>query len=218
MHTNVRKSFITAALGCLLSLAPAAEAGPPAICHAVEVGASLALPWGQGHGWNSPDPDYDTSRLREDTLALLVPAAPILARMENIRRATIYAGKDPEVAADLLRAVFERIDSAAAPDARDPLAWFDAGYLLATFRQWHLVGEFGMDAVAQDWLRVALGELGARDGYALILAAIEANGGNPEMEYAASLVAQDHTAILAHWQRAAAGAPNGSLLALNLDR
>ena len=41
------------------------------------------LPWAQGQGWNTPGPSYDVHKLTADTLKLLTPDAPILARMEN---------------------------------------------------------------------------------------------------------------------------------------
>jgi hypothetical protein len=215
---HIRKLFVTAAMGCLISLSPLADAGPPAICHPFETGAAPVLPWGEGVGWNSLDRNYDTTRLRDDLLAVLSPNAPIIARMENIRRATLYAGNDPELAADLVHVVIARVDWEAVPEERDPLAWFDAGYLLETYRQWNVAGEWDMSAVEEGWLPAALGQLDVYDGYAMIQAAIIAAGGNAEMEYAASLVTQDDALFRAHHERAVAGAPAGSLLAINLNR
>jgi hypothetical protein len=215
---HFRKLLVIAAMGCLLSLSPLADAGPPAICHPFETGSAPVLPWGEGRGWNSPDRNYDTTRLRNDLLGVLSPNAPIIARMENMRRATLYAGNDPELAADLVRVVIARVDWEAKPEERDPLAWFDAGYLLETYRQWNVVGEWGMSAVEAGWLPAALGQLDIYDGYAMIQAAIVAAGGSADMEYAASLVTSDDALFRAHHARAAAGAPTGSLLALNLYR
>ena len=87
-----------------LSVAVAAEAGPPLICHAFDAGNAPLLTWGQGQGWDTPDRSYDVSRLTADTVALLTPDAPILARMENLRRATIYAARDKKAAAELMSA------------------------------------------------------------------------------------------------------------------
>ena len=62
--------------------------------------------------WHKPDPAYDRSHLVADTLRLLSADAAILDRMENMRRATIYAEEEPAVAAELLRAVVARLGGA----------------------------------------------------------------------------------------------------------
>jgi hypothetical protein len=100
-------------LTLLLALASTVEAGPPLICVPFETGDAALLPWGQGQGWNTPDGRYDVRRLTRDTLQLLTAEAPVLARMENLRRATIYAAGDRRVADELLGAVLERARSGA---------------------------------------------------------------------------------------------------------
>src|SRR5262245_29123550 len=117
--------FKTSVVGAMaiLGVAAIAEAGPPLICHQFDAGSARLLPWAaNGSGWNSPDPGYDISRLTADTLALLTPEAPVLARMEIMRRATIYAGKDERAAAELLTAIMARAQRDTAR-GRDPLAW-----------------------------------------------------------------------------------------------
>lgn len=49
----IRRTLL--ALGFLFTVAAAAEAGPPLICHAFDAGSSTLLPWGQGPGWDTPD-------------------------------------------------------------------------------------------------------------------------------------------------------------------
>ena len=95
------------ALGVLVTVAGAAEAGPPLICHAFDAGSAPLLPWAKGQSWDSPDASYDVTRLTADTLRLLSADAPILARMENMRRATIYAARNREAAGELMSAVTE---------------------------------------------------------------------------------------------------------------
>ena len=121
-----RRVRTTAAAAVVLAFAAMAEAGPPLVCHQFDAGNAALLPWASsGQGWNTPDRSYDVRNLAADTLELLSPDAPILARMENMRRAAIYAGQDERVAADLLTAVLARAQ-ADAGRGRDPLAWFDA--------------------------------------------------------------------------------------------
>lgn len=192
----------------IFGLVGVAEAGPPLVCHPFQTGPAALLPWGDGSGWNAPDRSYEVQRLVADTTRLLSSNASVLARMENIRRATVYAAQDRRVAAELLSAVLGRALGAAAAGSRDPMAWFDAGYLVETYRQ---------ASAAFKWDMLAGVAPQPLDGYRFIRKAIELRGPAPEMEYAASLV-KDGSAAAEHRRLALAGAPAGSLLARNLAR
>ena len=187
---------VFAALGASLVLA-----GPPLICHPFEIGQAESLPWGTGDGWNNPDPGYDLSRLVPETLALLSPRTPVIVRMEAMRRATIYASKKERMAADLLKKVRERTTGAGANDS---LAWFDAGYLTETYRQFN------------DLTRRAIPE--GQDGYAWTLKAIAMGGDVAAMEYAASLIKAYSSWPNEHLRKAQAAAKPGSLLSINLAK
>ena len=120
MSPVFRSSRIAAVLIAALGVVSTASAGPPLICHTfvTDAGARL-LPWAASRDWHAPDPSYDAAGLIEDTLGLLSADAPILERMENLRRATIYAAEQPGGTAEsLLRAVLERTDDGAGRDAR----------------------------------------------------------------------------------------------------
>jgi hypothetical protein len=201
------------ALGFLLAVAAAAEAGPPMICHPFDAGSAPLLPWGQGQGWNTPDRSYDVNRLTADTLRLLSADAPVLARMENLRRATIYAAQDRAAAAALMRAVLARTEAPAG--SRDPLAWFDAGYLVESYRQASHIYKWDMLTRGERATWTLRTEPQNSDGYALVLKAIALSGTSAEMEFAASLM-KEGPAAAEHRRRAVAGARAGSLLAKNL--
>ena len=205
MSNRIRyASRLIGALALGLAWSGAAEAGPPLICHPFDAGTASVLPWGSGPGWNTPDPAYDVRRLTADTLRLLDARTPVLARMENLRRATIYATKDRRVAAELLAAVLGRALTSEARGTRDALAWFDAGHLVESYRQAsHLAGG--------DMLS------GTIDGYRLVQRALELTGSSAEIEFAMSLMTEG-TVSAAHRRRAEAGAPVGSLLARNLAK
>jgi hypothetical protein len=205
-HTSAcRPADLFTAAVLVLALAAPALAGPPLICHELDAGTATLLPWASdGRNWNSPDPSYDISRVTADTLRLLSPELPVLARMETMRRATIYASRDPRIAAELLRAVTDRArDDAGKGD--QPMAWFDAGYLIESYRQMSPI-------LAHDARPVV--SVSGLDGYGMVLKAIRL-AGTPEMEYAASLMKTGAVAD-AHRRRARAGAAPGSLLAKNL--
>ena len=215
-RTQVLRS--AAALFVLLGFASGAQAGPPLICHPFDAGTAPLLPWApNARGWNSPDPSYDLKKLTADTLRLLSPDAPILARMENMRRATIYASKDRAIAAELLVAVMGRALTEAGRGSHDALAWFDAGYLVESYRQasglhqWSMLGdaERATGAAARAPRRI--------DGYAWVKQALDLTGPNPEIEFAASLI-QEGPLSAEHRRRAVAGAKAGSLLAKNLQK
>jgi hypothetical protein len=205
---------LAAGLAVFTAMSGTAEAGPPLICHPFDAGSSALLPWGSGPGWNTPDRGYDVQRLTADTLRLLTPTAPVLARMENMRRATIYAGQDRTVAAALLKAVIDRAKS-ARPGSNDPMSWFDAGYLIETYRQNEGTARFNMLADSERVLAEFRSAPHGAEGYGFVLKALQFAGQNPEMEFAASLM-QRGTIAAEHRRRAVAGAPKGSLLAKNL--
>src|SRR5436309_10502614 len=115
----------------LFVLVTTALAGPPLICHRFDIGDARSLPW-TSNTWNlQGNENYDIKNLVHDTLAILDSNAPVLVRMETLRRATLYAHNDPQAAKELLTKLHART---AAREA-GALAWFDAGYLTATYNQ-----------------------------------------------------------------------------------
>ncbi len=194
-----------------VALAAPALAGPPLICHPFETGSAALLPWTKNTtDWNAPDPSYDLSRLTTDTMRLLTSEAPILARMENLRRATIYAARDTTVARQLLATVLGRALTSATGTG-DARAFFDAAYLIEAYRQ----GSYGYGtSQARDSWTLEPPPAGL-DGYVLMKKAIALAGSTAEMEFAASLMTQGAVSS-AHRARAAAAAVPNSLVARNL--
>jgi len=129
--TRIRPLMTAVALASALFAARPALAGPPLLCFPFDIGTARSLPMGAGN-WHATDPAYNVAHLVDDTLALLSPQTPVLVRMETLRRATIYASTDAAVADALLQALQAR---AAKPTADAPLAVFDFGYLVETYRQ-----------------------------------------------------------------------------------
>jgi hypothetical protein len=173
MTRSVR--LLSASLAVLV-LAPAVvQAGPPLICHPVDIGAAPSLPWGSGPGWNTPQSGYDRTRLVKDTLAVLSPSAPIRVRMETLRRATVYAMGDPDRGRELLARLEERARD-AGPGEGGALALFDAGYLIEAYKQARIIT--GRDIVDP-----------ARDGAAMVREARHRREKDPDMEYAVGLIA-----------------------------
>jgi hypothetical protein len=205
---TINRSLAAVIAFAAVSAAVPALAGPPLICHPFETRGGALLPWdakGPGTNWNAPLASYDTARLTHDVVALLDTDSPVLTRMENLRRATIYAQKDPVLARQLLDAVMSRTGR--------PLASFDAGYLIESYKQAVTIRDKkGQPAWA------AVDETIKTDGYGLVKKAMAMLGTpNAEMEFAASLMTQGSTSA-EHRARAAAAATNGSALAINLAR
>ncbi|HEY1270590.1 MAG TPA: hypothetical protein VGF08_01335, partial [Terriglobales bacterium] len=185
-------------------LGTAAYAGPPLICHRIAIGSAKSLYW-NNPGWNlTGRENYDLKRLVPDTLSILDSDAPVLVRMETLRRATLYARKDPQVAKELLTRLHARATATETAGRPDALAWFDVGYLAESYKQW----------IGKDEPNPATG----LDGYAWVKKAISLRGTDPQMEFAAALItlagpASDHQQ---HVQKAMAGAKSDPLLAENL--
>jgi hypothetical protein len=226
VQKTIRSLILTAALliGVIASQLTAI-AGPPLICHPIEIGDAKSLPWGSSSEWRAVRPDYDLNRLVEDTLALLTPEAPVLARMETLRRATIYAvwakhdrevglkSKNDKVADDLLARLMARVRESVGNNPSFTHALFDAGYLTACYQQaGYQSNNKSADNAGYAMVRKSL------EGYAMVRKASVHQGGTPEMEFAAALITSSpqQTTHRAHLQKAIAGAKDDSLLARNL--
>jgi hypothetical protein len=198
----------------VLCFASIAQAGPPLICHTIEIGQAKSLPW-ISHSWNlSGGENYDVKNLVRDTLDILGPDTAVLVRMETLRRATLYARKDPLEAKELLARLHARATAAESSGHPDALVWFDAGYLAETYKQW-----LGQNLPHMtDGMRMDPNPAAGVDGYSLVKKAIALRGEDPQMEFAAALITlsgpqEEHRQ---HAQKAIAGAKSDSLLAQNL--
>lgn len=211
MTGKILRSFsMVATLLIAATLQQTALAGPPLICHTIEIGNAKSLPWA-GKEWRDVKRDYDLNHLVADTLALLTPDTAVLTRMETLRRATIYAvwsqrdrevglmSKNDQVADELMAKLMERTREAFRNNKPAGLELFDAGYLASCYRQ------AGHTAPNMP------------DGYAMSRKASGFNS-SPEMEFAKALMTEfpKHANHRAHLEKAIAGAQEGSLLARNL--
>jgi hypothetical protein len=202
---TITRSLVAGVAFAVVSAAVPALAGPPLICHPFATRGGTLLPWDASTNWNAPLASYNTARLPDDVVKLLDTDAPVLTRMENLRRATIYAQKDPVLARQLLDAVLSRTGG--------PQASFDAGYLIESYKQAVPIRD-KKDQPA--W--AAVDTTIKTDGYALVKKAMTTIGTpNAEMEFAASLMTQG-AASTEHRARASAAATKGSALAINLER
>jgi hypothetical protein len=202
-HSTPAYRCVSGLLAILGLVASAAVGGPPLICHSFDIGSAKSLPW-TSHSWSlTGNETYDTSKLASDTAAILASDSTVLVHMETLRRATLYARKNPTAAKELLTRLTAST-KAPQPDGPPALYYFDVGYLAETYRQW-----LGKDAE---------NPAHAIDGYALVKHAIQLRGSDPQMEFAAALItlagpADEHRA---HVEKALAGAKTDPLLARNL--
>jgi hypothetical protein len=187
----LRKTLLHAGktLIAFLLLTQTATAGLPLICAPFDAGNAELLPWDEPSRHLAIDRRYPVKRLTSDMLKLLSADAPTVARMENLRRATVYAGKDRAVANELLKALLDRTQHPAQDARTAALAWFDAGYLIETYRQWGLMMNRDMlqafDEAHPDFRR----KIGALEGENFVARAIAATH-EPQMRVAASLMAR----------------------------
>ena len=206
--------FSLGILATLFLLAASAQAGPPLICHTIEIGQAKSLPW-SNHSWNlTGSENYDLKNLVPDTLAILDSGAPVLVRMETLRRATLYARQNPQIAKELFTRLFARATAAENAGHPDALALFDAGYLAECYKQWigknlpHMTDNLPMDP----------NPAANFDGYAWVKKAIGLRSQDPEMEFAAALITIEGTPAdhQLHVLKATVGAKDDPLLAQNL--
>ncbi|MBI4468036.1 MAG: hypothetical protein HY650_01805 [Acidobacteria bacterium] len=191
----------------LLLLYHTTIAGPALICWPFDIGDAKSLPF-KGPDWRAVQHDYPRGHLVTDTLQLLAHDSPVIVRMETLRRATVYAAKDPHIAAELLNRFKARAGETASKGVNDALAALDFGYLIECYRQ-------------ARWMMKDPSLLAGLDGYAWIKTAIRRRGNDPQLEFAAAMVSierSDASGFKAHRDRALAGATEGSLLGRNLLR
>jgi hypothetical protein len=192
-----------AILLALFLFTSSALAGPPLICHSFDIGDAKSIPW-TSHDWNlTGSENYNTKNLAADTIAILDSDSAVLVHMETLRRATLYARKDPVAAKQLVIKLVARADSSANSKAA-AMASFDLGYLAECYRQW----------MGKDEPNPAQG----LDGYALVKKALQLRGNDPQMDFAAALItlngpAGEHQDYV---QKTLAGAKTDALLARNL--
>jgi hypothetical protein len=208
--------YFAALAAALLFIAATVLAGPPLICHAIDIGSAQSLPW-TSSGWNlSGQENYDLNHLVPDTLALLVPSTPVLVRMETLRRATLYAQQRAAIANELLF----RLEAITREHPKDALAAFDFGYLTECYKQASWLRQH-TDALKSsegaDTAR-ANAPTKAMDGYEWVRKAIALRGSDPQMEFAAALMTTEgaRSEHDRHLQNAMAGAKVDALLARNL--
>ncbi|MFZ5635710.1 MAG: hypothetical protein ACOY82_03915 [Pseudomonadota bacterium] len=217
-HSNTT-SLRRIVFALILLVVPAVHAGPPMLCHPFDTAGAPSLPWSK-QGWNGARGDYEIDRLVADTQALLAADTPVIARMETLRRAAIYAARDGAVA----RALFARLDAriAVAPNARArALALFDAGYFAETVQDIVRLQSYDMPGLGKVDVAALKSILVRGDGSRRIAQAIELAPQDASMRFAAALVSmadQRRSDYREHAAIARAGARDDRLLARNIGQ
>jgi hypothetical protein len=208
-HSEVWFRSVLLLVAMSLGFVIPALAGPPLICHPINIGRATSLPWPSDGGSMVGRADYDVSHLVQDTLSLLGPDTDVLVRMETLRRATIYVQRNSVVAKELVLKLHAR----TTENANDALAAFDFGYLVECYKQAQAVGlTAGGDKQGSN-------PAANVDGYSFVKKAISMRGQDAEMEFAAALITEwgsRHQDFQRHVERAVSGAGGNALLADNL--
>jgi hypothetical protein len=210
-HLGTSMRYAATILAALLAFTAPAIAGPPLVCHPINIGSAQSLPW-TSTTWNlAGRQTYDIHHLVPDTLALLTPSTPVLVRMETIRRAVLYSQKSPAIAKELFAAIASRANA----DQNNALAAFDFGYLIETYRQADLA--FRMSHTTTNATQ-RVNPAAGLDGYAWVKKAIRKRGEDPGMEFAAALITTENSKqdYQGHVQKAKSGATEDPLLAQNI--
>lgn len=215
MCIRTRSGLTAFLMVAALVTARPALAGPPLLCHPFDIGSAASLPWNGTSSWFDGKPDYRLSGLVSDTEALLVPSTPVVVRMETLRRAAIYASRDPQVASALLDRLAAKAQHAKTSARPDALALLDAAYVTEALRQiaqiGGVTGYHGRVAAIAELVR-------DRDGWQQMKASLAASPDDPALQFAAALIAagKDRGAYVEHARRARAGAGKDALVARNL--
>jgi hypothetical protein len=135
--------------------------------------------------------------------------------METLRRASIYASRDPKIAADLMNRLTAKAGRSKSSGQPDALALMDAAYVTEALRQITMIGGVTGYKDRVDGIREVLR---GHDGVQYINASLAAKPGDAGLEFAAALIAsdKDRAAYQRHAERARAGASQDALVARNL--
>lgn len=150
-------------------------AGPPAICHAIDIGSAKSIPW--GNGAFDKKSGYSKSDVIDDTIEVLNYSDSAMVHMETLRRATLYLDRrNTELATTLLAKLMARALDSETKQKGNALAWFDAGYL----------------AQCYDQTRIDTGVICGKDkgviGYGWIKKAISIDENDAELQFGAAMV------------------------------
>ena len=191
-------------LAAMLLCCATAHAGPPMICHPVDIEGARSLPWGSDAF--ATKSSFRLEDLADETIEILDRDPSVLVHMETLRRAAIYTDRDALLATTVLSRLMARALDAEAAGRPNALAWFDAGYLAQCYDQ------------LGPRLDLRCGSAEGIVGYAWIQRAVELGGDDPALEFGAAMatarvgIPQHH----AHVARVRTLADSDSLIARNL--
>ena len=208
-----KKTLIASMVLAVLALAMPALAGPPFTCHVFEIGSAKSLPWGANNNWLGMRDDYDFTRVVADTEALLTPSTPTLVRMETLRRASLYASRDRAVAEQLIATMMSRVH--AADQAGQPIALFDAGYVIEALSEIEQFGNHTKQLAGSE--RVLAGLTRSLEARPLLEKSAALRPGDAAIEFALGLISRTPESET-HFKKARAAAPQDALLANNLAK
>ncbi len=111
-------------------------AGPPAVCHPIQIGDSQSLPFGKDAF--AKISKFPLHQVAPSTLKILAGSDDTLLHMETIRRAVIYLQQDRKMGQDFLAMLQKHAAGAGKEISREKrgLLWFDLGYAQGAFRQY----------------------------------------------------------------------------------
>jgi len=213
-----RRHVIPLGVFALFATVAPVLAGPPLLCHPFDIGDARSLPWGPD--WSQGRSEYNVANLVADTEAILTPTAPVIVRMETLRRAALYASLDGKVARALLQSLNARATAAERAGNSSPataMALFDAGYLTETYRQ---ISDLGRSSGWGARSATIAGVIGKATGKSFMDRTIALRPDDAAIQFAAALVAasSDRSAYQEHAARARDGAARDPLLARNIKQ
>jgi len=213
-----RRHVIPLGVFALFATVAPVLAGPPLLCHPFDIGDARSLPWGPD--WSQGRSDYNVANLVADTAAILTPTAPVIVRMETLRRAALYASLDGTVARHLLQSLNARATAAERAGNSSPataMALFDAGYLTETYRQ---ISDLGRSSGWGTRSATIAGVIGKASGRSFMDRTIALRPDDGAIQFAAALVAAstDRSAYQQHAAKAREGASKDPLLAKNIKQ
>ena len=83
MNSRAFPNLTIGIVAILVGFTTSAQAGPPLVCHPIEIGQAQSLPW-VDLNYQKGNGRYDLNNLTRDTLAILDSNTTVLVRMETL--------------------------------------------------------------------------------------------------------------------------------------
>jgi len=211
----MKRTIVVAGMLVAIAAANVGAGYAPLLFTVLDIDSATSLPWNSPRNYLGIVEGYDVHHLVADTERLLKQPMPTIVRMETLRRAAVYASRDAQAAEQLVAFVVGKVSVLPVPGPPDPMALFDAGYVLEVLQELQHFEEGTKFFWQRDPAVVRVTR--PYDGWALLKQSAALRPDDPSIQFTLGLMLPREAAE-PYFRRAREGARTDALLANNLAR